>query len=204
MRKSNKLKIIVCSLLFLFNAGARAHNGYWMIPNNFSRIYMGGSAMRTKNYLAEPAHGFLLGYTKVYQFDFPLMVQAGLDVNYLASHSKQNVNNNSFQCHDRFLTTSMPINLGLHFGNDELQFVPYTGFNIRLNAVAKSYIGDNKTDYFDEKNAKRFVPGFNAGVDINFIMFYIGYCYTTDLIDFIPDHKSRNTYHCIKIGFNLF
>lgn len=198
-------KIIISGLLLLTSISASAECGNLGLdlPPLFGRISIG--EIKTKSdYLAEPARGVTIGYTEVYQSDYCFMVQGGVDVNYQASHSRQRIANRRVKCHDRFLTANIPVNIGLHLGDHGASIDPYAGFNMRLNAVASQRAdGFGKIDYIDDRKARHFQPGFNVGVDINLFILHLGYRYTKDLVDFIPDKSSRNTTHKITLGMNI-
>lgn len=136
-----------------------------------------------------------------------MMMQSGLELNYTASHAErymgllvQNVDGV-----DRFLSVSMPLNLGYCIGCVGGSIDPYAGVDVRLNMVGKSRVdGFECVDYFDDLNAKRFQLGLNAGVDVNFVIFYLGYRFTKDMTDFIPGMYSRISCHKFVMGLNFF
>lgn len=203
--RTMSIKAIVCSLFLLVSisasAGCPSHS--FELDPSFNRLSVGGIKC-SANYLAEPANGVTLGYMCVYQSRFPFMAQAGVEMSYLASHSKQRISVRRVECHDRFLTACIPVNMGFHFGNHSASIDPYAGFNMRFNLVGKSYAdGFRKVDYFDDRDARRFQPGMNIGVDVNLFVLYLGYRYTTDKVNFIPNMKSHNTYHRVTVGFNF-
>lgn len=200
-------KAFVGALLFLLSFDAFGHYVY---DFPYERVVVGG-LRSTAGYLNAPAYGVTIGGTFIYApescnvFDRVwLMMQGGIQLDYMASHAEKCLDLQEVECADRFFSVSMPLNLGICFGDVGCSIDPYMGIDARLNMIAKSHAdGYGRIDYFDDLNAKRFQLGLNAGVDVNLFFLYLGYRFTKDLTDFIPGEHSRNSCHRIFVGFNL-
>ena len=202
--KSVRKKIFVGAVLFFFSLDAFG-NHFDDFGPFFGRVAVGG--MRSAaGYLNAPAGGVTVSALGVFVSDSHMEIQSGLGLNYMASHAErymgplvQNVDGV-----DRFLSVSMPLNLGYCIGCVGGSIDPYAGVDVRLNMVGKSRVdGFECVDYFDDLSAKRFQLGLNAGVDVNFVIFYLGYRFTKDMTDFIPGMYSRNSCHKFVLGFNI-
>lgn len=166
-----------------------------------------GKCKSSPEYLKESVHG--ISFNKLIAFripedDSPLLVQSGIDLSYLHSNYNLETDNKRIKCKDRIFTGCIPLNVGITIpaGDPATALSGYAGFNMRFNFVAKSYIeGSDNVNYFD-MNAKRFQPGFNLGIDYCLLIFSIGYRYTKDLVDFIPNVNSKNSYHTFYLGIS--
>ena len=201
-------KAFVGALLFLLSFDALGHYDF---DPPYGRVVVGG-LRSTASYLNAPAYGVTIGGTFIHVPEFRfgshligLMMQGGLQLDYMASHAEKCLDLQEIECADRFASVSMPLNLGLCLGDIGCSIDPYMGIDARLNMIAKSHAdGFGRIDYFDDLNAKRFQLGVNAGVDVNLLFLYLGYRFTKDLTDFIPGEHSRNSCHRIFVGFNFF
>lgn len=167
-----------------------------------------GKCKSSPEYLTESVHGISTNRLMAFRIpedDSPLLVQSGIGLSYLHSNYNLETDNKRIKCKDRIFTGCIPLNVGVttHAGDPATALSGYAGFNMRFNFVAKSYIeGSNNVNYFD-MNAKRFQPGFNLGIDYCFIIFNIGYRYTKDLVNFIPNVNSKNSYHTFFLGITV-
>ena len=167
-----------------------------------------GKCKSSPEYLTESVHGISANRLMAFRIpedDSPLLVQSGIGLSYLHSNYNLETDNKRIKCKDRIFTGCIPLNVGVttHAGDPATALSGYAGFNMRFNFVAKSYIeGSNNVNYFD-MNAKRFQPGFNLGIDYCFIIFNIGYRYTKDLVNFIPNVNSKNSYHTFFLGITV-
>ena len=164
-----------------------------------------GKCKSSPEYLKESVHGISVNRLIAFRIpedDSPLLVQSGIDLSYLHSDYNLETDNKKIKCTDKIFTGCIPLNVGVTTpaGDPATALSGYAGFNMRFNFVAKSYVeGSDNVNYFD-MNAKRFQPGFNLGIDYCFLVFSIGYRYTKDLVNFIPNVNSKNSYHTFYLG----
>lgn len=166
-----------------------------------------GKCKSSPEYLKESVHGISVNKLIAFRIpedDSPLLVQSGMDLCYLHSDYNLETDNKKIKCTDKIFTGCIPLNVGVTIpaGDPATALSGYAGFNMRFNFVSKSYIeGSDNVNYFD-MNAKRFQPGFNLGIDYCLLIFSIGYRYTKDLVDFIPNVNSKNSYHTFYLGIS--
>lgn len=194
-------------VLFLFSFDAFGHHTYGSPFVHFAT----GGVRSAANYLNAPAYGMTINGTFVHVPHlwrnpelFSMMMQGGLELDYMASHAERSLGYQDVDCVDRFLSVAMPLNIGICIGDVGSSIDPYVGIDARLNMIAKSRIDDyGCVDYFEDLNAKRFQLGLNVGVDLNLEFLYLGYRFTKDMTDFIPGMYSRNSCHRIVLGLNI-
>lgn len=164
-----------------------------------------GKCKSSPEYLTKSVQGISVNKLIAFRIpedDSPLLVQSGIDLSYLHSDYNLETDNKKIKCTDKIFTGCIPLNVGVTTpaGDRATALSGYAGFNMRFNFVAKSYVeGSDNVNYFD-MNAKRFQPGFNLGIDYCFLVFSIGYRYTKDLVNFIPNVNSKNSYHTFYLG----
>ena len=126
-------------VLFLFSFDAFGHHTY---DSPFVHFATGG-VRSAANYLNAPAYGMTINGTFVHVPElFSMMMQGGLELDYMASHAERNLGYQDVDCVDRFLSVAMPLNIGICIGDVGSSIDPYVGIDARLNMIAKSRIDD--------------------------------------------------------------
>lgn len=136
----------------------------------------------------------------------PLAVEFGANVNWTRYSEEESYYGYEIEEKNNFLNITIPVNLAYHFAvNDDITVIPHVGLNMRFHILAKTTEeadGEKeKTNWFDDYDAKRFQLGANLGIGMTWQNYYLGYQFQADFMEFKEETKWRTNYITVGINF---
>ncbi|MBQ0058091.1 MAG: outer membrane beta-barrel protein [Bacteroidales bacterium] len=172
------------------------------VTDNYSRIYAsyGFQSMKNQTDSDKGAQLGLLYGLNLTGNSAPLFFQLGAELNWV-TYSED-------ELRETLVNVAVPLNLSYKIAfSDNVSLEPYAGLNLRLNVMGSLSAdgSDEKIDYFEDLDAKRFQLGLNVGASININNISLGYRFNPDLTDYfdIDGTNSKTRYHFISLGINF-
>ncbi|MDE5714424.1 MAG: PorT family protein [Muribaculaceae bacterium] len=161
-------------------------------------------------------NGFEIGYIHGFALsrNTPLFFQTGLKMD--MGFESESASESGLKMSGSLTTMSfnVPLDIAykLVFGeNSNVAFIPFAGFNLKLNALAKlsakaSYNGQHESEsislFDDEIGMKRFQAGWHIGFGFQINKFYAGADFGTDFIKIADYGNHTPTFH-LGIGYTF-
>lgn len=171
--------------------------GYNGLMLNYSGYGVSVDGETYSGLTAQYIHGFSLSES------LPAYIETGLGLNWSTGTFAEEIGFDSYKDVDlNILNLYIPVNFAWRFHiNNNFALTPFTGINLKVNALARLSAGNYSASLFDDPFYKRFQMGWQIGLGATFKRVYFGLQYELDFLPFAKENSVKlNT---SNISFSL-